>query len=490
MAINEKLRQILNEGLELTEEERFTQAIREELESEFDAMGTETSPDGLSDAATDVDPGAELTPEEKLEELIPLLQSVARDEQAKMQTPIIIQMVKEKAKNHPAEHIVSFLSKKFDLENAPEVENVVRELAEFNTTSEKTNTVVEQALALAECMMPQIAMVFKPAGGMEGDQYVDRSREHVDRYVRRVNGENVEINQALREMRALFDLDEEQEKYFENVFKVSKGILDEESLACLRENIGGTTSDGAMDDTVVEPLNEEGEDASTGKLDDPEMGDMSAPVASDKGIAAAAVEAGSQTPEASIADEPDTGVMEESTPTFYTEYRSLFENLEPLAEAIVTNGTGVFTEGNDFDYTHVLETLSRACTVVMKNGANGYGKEPILEKVLGILNEDFSFNEELTQNVNNSLRHAYEIGENYKSDLNKSVDLYDECRSVDMTISLNEIVNMFAEDENGEDELDFTESDDTIMDEEEEARVIEAFNDLYNRRIDEAFDDE
>lgn len=488
MAINEKLRQILNEGLELTEEERFTQAIREELESEFDAMGTETSPDGLSDDVTDVNPGAELTPEEKLEELIPLLQSVAHDEQAKMQTPIIIQMIKEKAKNHPAEHIVSFLSKKFDLGNAPEVENVVRELAEFNTTSEKTNTVVEQALALAECMMPQIAMVFKPAGGMEGDQYVDRSREHVDRYVRRVNGEDVEINQALREMRALFDLDEEQEKYFENVFKVSKGILDEESLACLQENIGGTTSDGATDDTAVEPLTEEGD--GTGELPDPSMEDMSTPVTSEENIANAAAEQASQTPEASIADQPESVAMEESTPTFYTEYRSLFENLEPLAEAIVTNGTGVFTEGSDFDYTHVLETLSRACTVVMKNGANGYGKEPILEKVMGILNEDFSFNEELVQTVNNSLRHAYEIGENYKADLNKSVDLYDECRSVDMTISLNEIVNMFAEDNNYEDELDFTTPDDTIMDEEEEARVVEAFNDLYNRRINEAFDDE
>lgn len=446
MPFNYKLRKLLNENAELNEKELYNQAIQQELEEEFNQL--------ISDNQ-ESEENQEMTPEEKLDNLSSKLEEFAKDEEIKNSIPLIMELIKNKVQNDiPVEQIISFLKSKFNLnpEIQGEIESVLKELSTVNTTPE--SPLIVQAQELAECITPQIAIAFKPAAGIESDEFTNRAREHVNKYIRRVNGENVEIDQALTEMKALFDLDEDLENKMRSTFKVAKGVLDEETLSSLKEAFGGTVSSPGYVETLPEPAS------------NPEQ------------------------PLAEESKEPDKN-ENTSDPSFYSEYRNVFEDLEHVSESIIENHALKEEVRDGFDYNHILETISRAATIAMRAGAENYNKEPTLEKINEILNEDIDMDDEnINSSLSNSLRQAYDIGNNYSEDFLRNEELYKECRSVDMTISLNEIINMFENDveEPVTEESLENEDYDGIMEESDEDRIINSFNEFYNKRIGKIFD--
>jgi len=438
MSIKNTLREILNEGIDISTDDQYLHAIQEELNKDFDSFVTPTAPD-----TQDM-----VTPEQKLEALTPELEKVVKDEYKHTPTSILINLIIEKSKDQPAETIIRFIKTKYniDAQLQGKLENILRELSPQNSTP--VNSVSQQAQELAECVISQIALVFKPAGGMENSKFVDRSREHVNKYISRVNGNKVEINQALKEMKSLFALNEELEQHMENVFKVAKGVLDENTLKFIKENIGGTTS--VNSDTMVVPAEK--------PLMQEEQSDIT----------------------------PTPEIENELQPSFYTEYRNLYESISSIAESIIAAGCIKEETSDSNDFNFIVETLSKAATIAMKRGTTGFGKDEITDMIMKILHEEYSLNEETTNSLSNTMRHAYEIGQNYKEDFTKNNDLYDGCQGIDMSISMNEILDMFAEEDVND--VDIIEIDDIIPIEEIENPQLDNIQEIFHKRINTIFD--
>lgn len=490
MSIKGKLHRILSESVELTEDELFEQAIDNELDSAFNNV-VDDEPIQPEDSEL------EKTPEEQLDDLVPELAAVfidktGNDEKDTGKIKVFLQIYKSKIMGDeetppiPVDQVIRHMKKHFNLdaELQAKVEKIFRQMAGDEIEEPAPNPLVEEAKKYLECIAPTLALSFRPAGGIESPEFIDRTKDLTSRYIDRVNGQNVEINAALNEMRALFDLDEEMSRKVESIFKVAKGSLDESSLAFIKENIGGTVDDGASD-TMVEPAGDPMADINA-DVTEPETGNDQPMSTETPSVAEDPPESTVQPTEndgKSVAFDEDVSAK----PGFYSEYKTIFETFESLADQINVSGALKEQENDGFDYTHILETLNKAGTVAMKHGATKYPKETVLEQIMAALHEDFEMDQELNESISNAIRHAYEIGNNYNEEYLRNSDLYNECKAVDVTVSMNEIVDLFADTPDEEEIIDINDNDDTIEKEENSLNEEINFNSLYNRKIQENF---
>lgn len=488
MSIKNTLRRILYENFELTEDELFEQAVDQELDSAInDATGSELVP-------SEEEIPQDKSPDEQLDDLVPELSSSLKEksgneEQDIGKVKIFIPIYKSKIVGDedtapiPVNQVIRHMKKHFDLDSElqAKVEKIFRTMAGEEIEEPAPNPLVEEANKYLECITPMLALSFRPAGGMESPEFSTRTKDLTSSYIDRVNGKNIEINAALNEMKALFDLDDDMSLKLESIFKIASGSLDESSLAFIKENLGGTTSDAA-DDTMVEPAGDPMASMDA-EVTEPETGNES-PMSTDEPIAQ------EPPPESTIEPVESQGtfsiVEENNSPGFYGEYKNIFETIDEISDQInVKNGLKE-QQDDGYDFTYIRETLARAATVAMKHGAAKYPKEPVLEQIMDTLHEEFNLDQELNESVSNAIRQSYEIGNNYNEEFLKNSDLYDECKSVDMTVSLNEIIDLFAETPDDEEVLELSEDDDTMEKEIPQKEEIN-YNSFFGRKIQDNF---
>jgi len=446
--IRNKLQAILNEQYELSEEERYSLAIQRELDEEI-----ETTLGQKLDYKDEEEQVIEKNPEEQLEDLVPELSQVFKGgegKEAEGKVNVLLTVYKNKIIDGiPVEQVIHNMSRHFnmDAELQGKIETLFKEL----TPDKKESELVLQADEYMESLVPDLVVAFKPSSGLDDQIYRDRVKDHAMKYIRRVNGENVEINATLNEMKALFELDENLEKKVGSIFKVAKGQLDEDTLSFLKEFIGGYNIGGvANQQAFTSPRAER-------RYPEPE----------------------SEEEQDIVPEKEPSNVDEIENPTFYSEYNNLSENISKLADEIALDLSGDSTEA--YSDMQFKETLSKAATVAMKYGSQKQDKEGIVEHIIKLLEKEIKIEDNLYESLKNNLRQAYEIGESYSDEFTKHSEIYDEYKNVDVTISLKEIVDMFGSEDIEDDEIIEPEynSEDSSDEEKEEDDDEEDSDDEY-----------
>jgi hypothetical protein len=97
------------------------------------------------------------------------------------------------------------------------------DVLKYNNIWDDVNTNIQSSYTSNpqyDSVVTKLLGVYKPAQGINACSiYKDRIQKQTNNYIRRVNGENVQIDQLIREMKALYNINEELESELKSFFE-------------------------------------------------------------------------------------------------------------------------------------------------------------------------------------------------------------------------------------------------------------------------------
>lgn len=436
MSIRRQLKELLNESYEEVpvEPDMYTSAVQSELD---EAVTAALQPQTLEEPLK----APPVSPDQMLDELIPTLVDAYTGEKTDTEkdhgtVKVLFNVYLSKLRDGiPLEHIMQNFNTHFALD--AETQGKVETLFNSFLEQEAPDPLLEKVTQYAESIVPALTVFYRPGCGSESPEYAERAKKHTMDYIKRVNGEDITIDQALMEMTALFEFDDECRSKMENLLKVASGQLDETTLSFIEEMSVGT---GSFEEDIPQEVERRG------------------PIEND--------------------------IM--PRPHVLEEFESLCNEMVTLSENL---GIGLHESDTDEayaedSYMYVAEAVGKAAAFALKQGAHR-GAHSVIADLMNVMAEEFVLSEELTESLTAGLTKAFALGEAYSEDILQNESLFDEQDDgIDMTVDQHTISDMFGQDEPEiEEELPMEE-------EVSEKEVVNPYEKMYNERLIKAFENE
>lgn len=417
MSIRNKLQSILNESYDVVteeESERFNSAVVREFEDDVSNIVPETdpAPSDSSDVASE-------------------LAAVLKTENPEATANVAIATLKGIG-GESVDSFITYLRQHADI--TPDLEAKLRSVVNEDEPAE-VSALEEQMGAVVDNMTPSLVIAFKPSCGVDVPEYHERVKDHTMRYIQRVNGGDVEINQAINEMRALFNMDDDLTKKVESVMRMSQGVLDEETLGLIKE----VETNLAEVEVVGDEL----------ELHETEVETL------------------------------------DNTSLFMERWNELCEKLRN--SDFVSKMAGCLKEDADEPdvLSYVGNGFDKALKVALKYGVNESDKG-VLSELVDIIREEFNMDEDTAYTVSTYFEEAYQLGFDNKEESYSALEENEHINEVDMTVSRGDMTNAFADDTT-EEKVDQHQLAD-IMDGVAPEKIEEdPFKKMYRERMGSAF---